>query len=441
MSEHRHDRGGPAPRRREGHLGRDPAPGAGRRPGLGLQAPSRRRRRGRGRRSTPTPMDIRIIAYDIDEEGNWVNPRDDTPSDLGRIAAQTFRAGDEPAHPRGRARAQVRGVRQPRGRHRHRHHPAERQPLHAARPGQGRGAAAPGRAGALRAARAQRPPQGLHRRGAAHLQGPPDRGVSRTHPGLIKRLFELEVPEIADGVVEIKACAREPGHRTKIAVWSNDHNVDPVGACVGARGARVRMVVTELRGEKIDIVPFSEDSADFVAKALSPAKVKEVRIHEDTGMRRGHRARLPAVAGHREGGPERPPGRPAHRLAGRHQERDPAGRRGGRHLRRVEDDVEYAEGEWVANPTPARWSGTRPRVRSSPPRSGPAAATSRRRVGDASRQRSTSRGGGRAKRSSRSRPSKRRSRRPWPRSRGRGAARRGASRSGRGARRRGRRRT
>jgi N utilization substance protein A len=108
--------------------------------------------------------------------------------------------------------------------------------------------------------------------------------VSRTHPGLIKRLFELEVPEIADGIVEIRACAREPGHRTKIAVWSNDSNVDPVGACVGARGARVRMVVNELRGEKIDIVPFSEDSADFVAKALSPAKVKEVRIDPETGI-------------------------------------------------------------------------------------------------------------------------------------------------------------
>jgi N utilization substance protein A len=107
--------------------------------------------------------------------------------------------------------------------------------------------------------------------------------VSRTHPGLIKRLFELEVPEIADGIVELRACAREPGHRTKIAVWSNDVNVDPVGACVGARGARVRMVVNELRGEKIDIVPFSDDPPDFVAKALSPAKVKEVRIDEDTG--------------------------------------------------------------------------------------------------------------------------------------------------------------
>ena len=91
------------------------------------------------------------------------------------------------------------------------------------------------------------------------------------------------MPEIADGIVEIKACAREPGHRTKIAVWSNDPNVDPVGACVGARGARVRMVVNELHGEKIDIVPFSDDPSDFVMKALSPAKVKEVRIDEETG--------------------------------------------------------------------------------------------------------------------------------------------------------------
>ncbi len=107
--------------------------------------------------------------------------------------------------------------------------------------------------------------------------------VSRTHPGLVKRLFELEVPEIADGVVEIRGCAREPGHRTKIAVYSNDPNVDPVGACVGARGARVRMVVNELRGEKIDIIPFSEDLQDFIMKALSPAKVKEVRIIEETG--------------------------------------------------------------------------------------------------------------------------------------------------------------
>jgi transcription termination/antitermination protein NusA len=105
--------------------------------------------------------------------------------------------------------------------------------------------------------------------------------VSRTHPGLIKRLFELEVPEILDGVVEIRAVAREPGHRTKIAVHSNDRNVDPVGACVGSKGSRVRMVMNELRGEKIDIVPWVEDKAEFVAKALSPAKVKEVRIDEE----------------------------------------------------------------------------------------------------------------------------------------------------------------
>ena len=107
--------------------------------------------------------------------------------------------------------------------------------------------------------------------------------VSRTHPGLVKRLFELEVPEIADGIVEIKACAREPGHRTKIAVSSNDPNVDPVGACVGARGARVRQVVNELRGEKIDIVPFSGELEEFVTKALSPARIKEVRPNELTG--------------------------------------------------------------------------------------------------------------------------------------------------------------
>jgi N utilization substance protein A len=100
----------------------------------------------------------------------------------------------------------------------------------------------------------------------------------------VKRLFELEVPELVDGVVELRAVAREPGHRTKIAVASNDNNVDPVGACVGARGMRVRQVVNELRGEKVDIVPFSDDPAEFVMKALAPAKVREVRIHDETGI-------------------------------------------------------------------------------------------------------------------------------------------------------------
>ena len=107
--------------------------------------------------------------------------------------------------------------------------------------------------------------------------------VSRTHPGLVKRLFELEVPEIADGVVEIKAVAREPGHRTKISVASTDPHVDPVGACVGARGARVRQVVNELAGEKVDIVPYTDNPVEFVQSALAPARVREVRIHEDTG--------------------------------------------------------------------------------------------------------------------------------------------------------------
>jgi transcription termination/antitermination protein NusA len=112
-----------------------------------------------------------------------------------------------------------------------------------------------------------------------------DRGpqiiVSRTHPELIKRLFELEVPEILDGIVEIKKVAREPGHRSKIAVVSHDRNVDPVGACVGSRGARVRMVMNELRGEKIDIIKWTDNLEDFVANALSPAKVKEVRAQAD----------------------------------------------------------------------------------------------------------------------------------------------------------------
>ena len=106
--------------------------------------------------------------------------------------------------------------------------------------------------------------------------------VSRTHPGLLKRLFELEVPEIEDGIVELKAVAREPGHRSKVAVVSHEPGVDPVGACVGPKGSRVRNVVTELRGEKIDVVPWSPDAGELVANALQPAKVKQVLIDPDT---------------------------------------------------------------------------------------------------------------------------------------------------------------
>jgi transcription termination/antitermination protein NusA len=105
--------------------------------------------------------------------------------------------------------------------------------------------------------------------------------VSRRNPELIRKLFELEVPEVADGLVEIVNVAREPGYRSKIAVVSHTDGVDPVGACVGPRGSRVRMVVSELRGEKIDIIPHNEEPARFVAKALSPARVREVLVDDE----------------------------------------------------------------------------------------------------------------------------------------------------------------
>jgi N utilization substance protein A len=230
----------------------------------------------------PDTLEMSFIAYDIDEDGNWVNERDDTPSknELGRIAAQTFRQVmsqrireaerdrkfEEYANREGDI---VTGIVQQND---HRYAlldlgkvealmpQSEQVPYERANPG------TRVKAYIVEVRRSERGPQIV---------------VSRTHPGLVKRLFELEVPEIADGVVEIKACSREPGHRTKIAVHSNDSNVDPVGACVGARGGRVRMVVNELNQEKIDIIPFSEDLADFIAKALSPAKVTEVRLSDD----------------------------------------------------------------------------------------------------------------------------------------------------------------
>ena len=102
--------------------------------------------------------------------------------------------------------------------------------------------------------------------------------ISRTHPGLVKRMFEIEVPEIYDGTVEIKAVAREAGARTKLAVVSHDPNVDPVGACIGAHGARVEKIVEELNGEKIDIIKWSEDITEFISAALSPAKVVKVEL-------------------------------------------------------------------------------------------------------------------------------------------------------------------
>lgn len=104
--------------------------------------------------------------------------------------------------------------------------------------------------------------------------------ISRTHPGLVKRLFELEVPEIYDGTVEVKSIAREAGSRTKLAVWSEEPNVDPIGACVGPRGGRVNSIVEELHGEKVDIIKWSDDSATYIAAALAPADVVAVDVLE-----------------------------------------------------------------------------------------------------------------------------------------------------------------
>ncbi len=138
--------------------------------------------------------------------------------------------------------------------------------------------------------------------------------ISRTHPGLVKRLFELEVPEVYDGTVEIRSVAREAGSRTKMAVWSPDPNVDPIGACVGPRGQRVNTIVEELKGEKIDIIRWSEDPAEYIAAALRchfggggplPRRCQELP---------GGGPRRPALPGHRQGGSERPSGRQAHRL-------------------------------------------------------------------------------------------------------------------------------
>ena len=298
----------------------------------------------------PQTMEFTFTAYDLDEDGNWVNERDDTPKrdELGRIAAQTFRQVmsqrireverdrkfEEYANREGDI---VTGIIQQTdtrytlldlGRVEALLPQAEQVPFERPQPGDRC------KAYIVEVRKTAKGPQIV---------------VSRTHPGLIKRLFELEVPEIADGIVEIRACAREPGHRTKIAVWSNDHNVDPVGACVGARGGRVRMVVNELRGEKIDIVPFSEDFNDFVAKALSPAKVSQVIVSDD-----GTQADV-IVPDHQLSlaiGREGQNARLAARLTGvRIDIRSETQLAEGIPARRDELDpgVEYAEGQWVAN--------------------------------------------------------------------------------------------
>jgi N utilization substance protein A len=232
----------------------------------------------------PSNFDIRVFAQEIDETGDLVGDEMDvTPADFGRIAAQTAR------------QVMTQRIREAERELRYEEYAGREGDIVTGTVQQGDSRYTLLSLGPVEALLPQaeqvpheRPEPNSRLKAyiveVRRTSKGPQIVVSRTHPGLILELFKLEVPEIADGVVEIKACAREPGHRTKIAVWSNDANVDPVGACVGARGARVRQVVNELRGEKIDIIPFSDDPYDYVAKALSPAKVKEVRIDEETGV-------------------------------------------------------------------------------------------------------------------------------------------------------------
>ncbi len=293
----------------------------------------------------PDSGEIRVFAQDLDEDGEPIGEEYDvTPADFGRIAAQTFR------------QVMTQRIRE-----------AERElkyEEYAGREGdivtgmiQQSDARYTlldlGRVEALLPQAEQVPherPEPNTRLKAYIVEvrrtsKGPQIVVSRTHPGLIKRLFELEVPEIADGVVEIKACAREPGHRTKIAVWSNDSNVDPVGACVGARGARVRMVVNELRGEKIDIVPFSDDQSEFVMKALSPAKVKEVRLDEESGTAE---VIVPDFQLSLAIGKEGQNARLAARLTGWRVDIKSESQLA---AEEAAADVEWAEGEWVTDAT------------------------------------------------------------------------------------------
>jgi transcription termination/antitermination protein NusA len=294
----------------------------------------------------PDTGEVWVFAQELDEDGNVIREWDDTPKDFGRIAAQTakqviqqrireFEREQKYAEYSGREGGLVTGIVQQ---------------------GDNRYTLLDlGRVEAL-LPQAEQVPHERYEQGSRlkayvvevrKTAKGPQIVVSRTHPGLVKCLFDLEVPEIADGVVEIKAMSREPGARTKIAVWSNDQNIDASGACIGARGARVRMVVNELRGEKIDIVPFSHDPQVFVREALGPAKVKEVRIDDLNGVatvivpdnqlslaigKEGQNARLAArLTGWRID------------IKGETQyEEELAG--GG-----LDDDTEYAEGEWVTN--------------------------------------------------------------------------------------------
>ena len=230
----------------------------------------------------PESGEIRVYGQELDEDGHVVREWDDTPDDFGRIAAQTAKQvilqrireverDQKYEEYAGREGDIVTGIIQQSdnrytlldlGRVEALMPQAEQVPYERPEPG------ARVKAYIVEVRKTAKGPQIV---------------VSRTHPGLIKRLFELEVPELTSGVIEIKAAAREPGHRTKVAVSSNDEKVDPIGACVGSQGSRVKMVTNELRGEKVDIVEYKDDPAQFVTNALGPAKVKEVRLDEETG--------------------------------------------------------------------------------------------------------------------------------------------------------------
>jgi N utilization substance protein A len=287
---------------------------------------------------------IKVIAQELDEDGNVTREWDDTPTDFGRIAAQTAKqvifqrireAEREMKYEEyaGREGDIVTGIIQQTDA---RYTLLDLGKVEALLP---------------QAEQVQNEHYDHGSRLKAYIvevrktaKGP-QIVVSRTHPGLVKRLFELEVPEIVDGVVELKAIAREPGHRTKLAVSSNDNNVDPVGACVGARGSRVRMVVNEVRGEKVDIVPYTDDPAEFVMKALAPARVREVRIHPDTGIAE---VIVPDFQLSLAIGKEGQNARLAARLSGwrvdiKSESQLAEEESGG--------GVEYAEGEWVENPS------------------------------------------------------------------------------------------
>ena len=224
--------------------------------------------------------DIFVYAQELDEDGNVIKEWEDTPDDFGRIAATTAKqvisqrlreAKREQVFEvyEGRDGDLVTGLVQ---QHDNRYTILDLGNAEAMMPGSERipyerlERNARVKALILEVRRETKGPQIV---------------VSRSHPDFVRRLLELEVPELLDGTIEIRAIAREAGHRTKIAVASNDPNVDPKGACVGARGSRVRQVVNELRGEKVDVVQWREDTQQFIAEALGPAKVREVQISEE----------------------------------------------------------------------------------------------------------------------------------------------------------------